>query len=159
MFSKGNRERLDDILERPAKQDNVGWQDMKKPLSARRKRMYLFLATYSLAAMVVFFMGSPMQKLGSAPAEPEIPLLLLLIAGTFAFLPSGVVIPFIAGDSGVPYPLLLLLLGLSYVLTALLPLFGSSTEKPRTFRRLYFLFVVLVIINVAGCLSNPVPIP
>ena len=100
-----------------------------------------------------------MQRLSSAPADPNIPLILLLIAGTFGFLPSGVVTSFIANDSGVPYPFLLLLLGLSYILTALFPLFGSSTEKSGTFRRLYFLFITLVIINVAGCLSNPVPIP
>ena len=82
----------------------------------------------------------------------------------------GVIIPFIIYGSDLPMtlppPLDTLLVELqpllilpSYILIFLIPLFGSSTEKPRTFRLLYLLFVALVIINVAGCLRTPVIMP
>ena len=142
---------------------NDAAQDVQKPLPAQRKRHYLFLATYSLGAVVVFFMGPPLQKLNSFSADQDFAFLLeyilFLIAGTFFFLPMGVVLPFIHYGSGVPSSLQVLLLGLSYILTPLLLLFGSSTEKPRTFRRLYLLFIGLLVMNVAGCIINPVHIP
>ena len=118
--------------------------------------MSVFLATYSLGVIVVFFIGPPLQKLSSFSAGADFPSILFLLAGTYFFLPTGVALPFIAYGS-IPYSIQLLLVGLSYILTPLLPLFGSSTEKPRTFRRLYFLFIALVIMNVAGCISSPVP--
>ena len=149
--------------------NNNSRQGVEKSLMPRTKRMRLFLATYTLGAIVVFFMGPPLQKLNSFSADQDFPFILeyilFLIPGTFFFLPMGVVLPFIHYSSGVPsslQPLLnslpVLLLGLSYILTLLLPLFGSSTEKPRTFRRLYLFFIGLLVTNVAGCITNPVPI-
>lgn len=138
-------------------------QDVQKPVWSHRKRMSLFLATYTLGALLVFFIGPPQQNLRAARADQGFLFLLgdflILLAGTFVFLPMGAVLPFIAFDSGVAYPLQLLLSALSYILTPLLPLLGSSAERPRTFRRLYLIFLGLLVMNVAGCLANPVPIP
>ena len=151
---------------------NDAAQDDQKPLPSRRKRHYLFLATYSLGALVVFFIVPllPLQvELYSVTGAPIFSRFLTLFIGSFIFLPMGVM-SFLDYGSTMPMterpPLVTLLVelqplfvGLSYILISLIPLFGSSTEKPRTFRLLYLLFVALVIINVAGCLSRPVILP
>jgi hypothetical protein len=145
---------------------NDGWQDLQKPLSPSNKRMRLFLATYSLGAIVVFLMVAGYRTFPGPTLWFSIPLVLI---GAFIFLPMGVLLPFLHYGSmpmteRPPLVALLvehqpLLLLLYYLLIFLIAHFGSSTDKPRTFRLLYLLFVALVIINVAGCLSNPVPIP
>lgn len=151
---------------------NDGSENVQKPLSLRKKRMGLFLATYCLGAIVVFFIVPllPLQvELYSVTGAPIFSRFLTLFIGSFIFLPMGVM-SFLDYGSAMPMterpPLVTLLVELqplfvllSYVLISLIPLFGSSTEKPRTFRLLYLLFVALVIINVAGCLSSPVIIP
>jgi hypothetical protein len=139
--------------------NNDSRQDVQKPLSPRTKRMRLFLATYSLGAIVLFFMGPPLEEVSSRiGADLNFPLflveILFFLACTFIALPVGVVVPFIDGPYiGGSSSLQITLVLLSYMLTLLLPVFGSSTEKPRTFRRLYLLFIGLLVINVAGCSS------
>ena len=151
---------------------NDAWQDVRKPLSSRAKRHLLFLATYSLGSIVVFFIVPllPLQvELYSVTGAPIFSRFLTLFIGSFIFLPMGIM-SFLDYGSDMPIterpPLVTLLVELqpllvllSYILISLIPLFGSSTEKPRTFRLLYLLFVALVIINVAGCLSRPVILP
>ena len=142
--------------------NNDSRQDVQKPLSPRTKRIRLFLATYSLGAIVVFFMGPALQEVNSRVSADRFPLflveILFFLACTFIALPIGVVVPFIDYGPGVPYSLPPLLLGLSYILTLLLPVFGSSAEKPRTFRFLYLLFIGLVVMNVAGCITISGPL-
>jgi hypothetical protein len=135
--------------------NNDSRQDVQKPLSARTKRMRLFLATYSLGAIVLFFMGPPLEELNSnVSADLNISLfmveILFFLAMTVIALPMGVMAPFIDGPPSLQVTLVLL----SYILTLILPVFGSSTEKPRMFRRLYLLFIGLIVINVAGCSSS-----
>ena len=43
------------------------------------------------------------------------------------------------------------LIGLSYLSCFILPLAGSVTKRQRTFRMLFLIFIVLLIINVGGC--------
>jgi hypothetical protein len=138
--------------------NNDSQQDVQKPLSPRTRRMRLFLATYSLGAIVLLFIGPPLEELNSSvSADLNISLflveILFFLAMTFIALPMGVMAPVIDGSIGVPPSLHVMLVLLSYLLTLFLPVFGSSTEKPRTFRLLYLLFIGLVVMNVAGCSS------
>src|SRR5919109_2467506 len=102
--------------------DNDSRHDVQKPLSPRTKRMRLFLATYCLGAIVLFFIGPPLEELNSSvSAELNISLflveILLFLAMTFIALPTGVMAPVIHGSIGVPPSLHIMLVFLSYMLT------------------------------------------
>ena len=145
---------------------NDAWQDVRKPLSSRAKRHLLFLATYFLGAIVVFLTGAGYNIFPGLTFSFPNPL---IIIGALIFLPMGLgFFPYYYSDmlmterpqlAALLSELIPWLLLLSYILIFLIPLFGSSTEKPRTFRLLYLIFVALLIMNVAGCLSSPLTIP
>lgn len=93
--------------------NNDSRQDVQKPLSPRTKRMRLFLATYSLGAIVLFFMGPPLEELNSSvSADLNISLflveILFFLAMTFIALPMGVMAPFIDGPPSLQVTLVLL---------------------------------------------------
>jgi hypothetical protein len=100
-------------------------------------------------------------------ARPDFSFFLERFIGTALFLPMGVVIAvewvlnligiraeLINAEGPFPGPSNVLggLIGLlDYLFILIISLAGSLTKKQQTFRMLYFIFIGLLIVNIAGC--------
>ena len=153
--------------------ENTATQKVQELLS-RGKRIRVFLLTYIFAALIVVLISIAIDAANSPYNLDDYFLAFTwLLAGVLIFLPWGVLpalewisnqlfgIPLTLLDEHVgpaPVPaniLATLLMVLSYVLFLALLIAGTRTNKPRTFRLLYFAFVFWVILNAGGCLVHP----
>lgn len=125
------------------------------PVTTRR-RPVLFLAVYLIGLVIAAGNAFP----GSGTGVSSVIQLFML---AFALLPYGLAAAVQAFTGGIieliepgPIPLPINALGygviaLSYLSCFLLPLAGSITTKQRSFILLFITFIILIIINVAGC--------
>ena len=124
------------------------------------KRLLLFLATYFMGVIIA-------TGLIAYPSIDDSSFVLSTFIAVVFFLPGGVVLAvnWILNSFGMDTELILLrgfsatpanalvsiLLGISYLMCFMIPVAGSLTKKRRTFRILFFIFIVFLIINIGGC--------
>ena len=134
-----------------------------------KRRPLLFLVAYFIGVMIATGLIT-YQRLSGYPFEINWSDEISEIVGEFlaiiTFLPCGLarMIEWILKGIGInfqliksgpfPFPtnaLAKLVIGLSYLSCFILPIAGSVTSKQRTFRALYFVFIVLLMLDVGGC--------
>ena len=153
--------------------ENIATQTVREPLS-RERRFSLFLGTYIITAFIVTIISIAIDAADSRYGLKDFFLgFLFIFPSVLIFLPWGV-LPALEWISNqvfaIPLTLLdyhagpaptttnifaSLLMILSYILFFALLRAGTRTNKTRTFRLLYFMFVFWVIVNAAGCLVHP----
>jgi hypothetical protein len=153
----------DHLMDRSSAENMV--QETPVSISPKRRFM-LFLATY-FAGVIIETGVLTIPYINHPVARPDFTFFLERFVGTTLFLPMGVVVAleWILNIIGIhaelirtegPFPgpssPLGLLVGLfDYLFIFIISLIGSLTRKQQTFRILYFTFLGLLIINIAGC--------
>ena len=135
-----------------------------------RARPLIFLGTY-IGGAVVFTVLLTFVSGGSF-SEDEGGMFFIVLFFTIAYLPWGLLrgIAWIAGtvfgastdlfgpsgnDLWPEHPAIQFLLILSYASFVGLMIAGSLTKHQKTFRLVYMAFVILLILNIGGCLVDP----